>query len=834
MKRSRIHHGILTLLCLLAGMIALTGCGDDFKPVAKDDIPPFKRFLYPTASDSVIKSVERTYDAKGRLTGTHTYEFDDRDRLTADIDSLPEGKVSGWLISYGGDGRPQLRFAEKADSFKNSRTTYYREGNLKEIIYTTDSAGEYPKSVYRYTSTIAGDIVPERRIDCKSEKGQEIVTEYTFVNSLGKPVLSAMKVTDGRDVEETIFSDDGKSIKEILISKWNKKKTRLNPVNRYTYEYETDTLGHWIKATVLNSKGKSVKTIEREYHTPTSLLAAKTAEINERYNYESDSGFLVNYWKSIRHRFALVDAKSNAPSWVLYLIILLLTGGYMWFAIRWININTEFLDIWQPRLPSGMYRIWMFNKEPYINILLITGCLIVSFLAAMLTLISVGLLTYGILWLFKGMLIVLVWVGWIMLVLAIIFFFSDWTYAIVCGIVAAIILFSRETIARIGQASVDWGFDFMHNLNFFDWTLNIFKDLWDVLLILFIGPAVIFLVIAALLIVLMGVLMGFEWLVMKIYDIKRPCPSCGSTKGFVYMADNYNTHPVGLHPGIYGVFHQTNPATHKRLPTMIFNGKAKLRRRCVNCRNVEEHAGRKSFGTEKHIGIVGHRASGKTYFLYSELDRMLKTTKATQTDATDDTRITDVAARIQKGGNVQTDQRQWFKAVQVMLPRKVVTIPWHLFFYDVAGENFDTNASRTPTALEFYKNVESIIFIIDPSMVDPLMPGVSQKAKGWIKARNEREHSSPASTYSRLTSILEEQGRKLKNINFYFLLTKSDLGYLDGKSPREYIEEELGLTETVNQAVNKFRKVDFGAVTVKDMKDAEILREVLSGLGVDI
>lgn len=834
MKRFIYPSWLLSLLCMLLAALALTGCGDDFKPVAKDDIVPFKRFLFPTASDSVVKSVERTYDAKGRLTGTHTYEFDERDRLTADIDSLPDGTVSGWLISYGGDGRPQLRFAEKTDSFKNTRSTYYREGNLKEIIYTTDSAGEYPRSEYIYTSTLADRSVPEQRTDRKSEKGQEVVTEYTFRNSLGKPVLSAMKVTTGRDVEETLFSDDGNAIKEVQVSKWNKKKTRLNPVNKYTYEYETDSLGHWIKATVLNSRGKTVKTIEREYHTPGSVLAAKTAEINDRYAADSDVGFFKNYWNSIKHRFALVDAKSNAPSWVLYLIILLLTGLYTWLAIRWIGENTFIFEEWRPRTSLGMYRLWMFNKEPYINVLTITGCLIASFLVAMLTLISVGLLTYGILWLFKAILIVLVWVGWIMLVLAIVFFFSDWIYAIVCGIIAAIILLSRETIARIGQASVDWGFDFMHNLNFFDWTLNIFKDLWDVLLILFIGPAVIFLAIAALFIVLMGLLMGIEWLVMKVYDIKRPCPSCGSTKGFVYLADNYNAHPVGLHPGIYGVFHQTNPTTYKRLPTMIFNGKARLKRRCLNCRNVEEHAGGKSFGTEKHVGIVGHRSSGKTYFLYSELDSMIKTTKATQTDATDDTRIVDVASRIQKGANVQTDQRQWFKAVQIMLPRKVVTIPWHLFFYDVAGENFDTNVSRTPTALEFYKNVESIVFIIDPSMVDPLMPGVSQKAKAWIKGRNESEHSSPASTYSRLTSILEEHGRKLKNINFFFLLTKSDLGYLDGKTPREYIEEELGLTETVNQAVNKFRNVGFGAVTVKDMKEPRILKEVLSGLGVDM
>lgn len=715
---------------------------------------------------------------------------------------------------------------------------------MSNIIYNPDSAaGGYPRIEFVYTTVGAGYKVPKQRIDWKSSKVQESVTDYYYKKDTRKSVLSGMKVTQDLNVQEVTYADDGRTIKKIQISKWNKSnnrkkkknnKAKLSPVDKYTYKYETDSHGHWTKANVFNSRGKHIKTIEREYTTPGSVLATKTAEINVKYTNDSNVGFLKNYWNSILYRFALVDAKSNAPSWLLYLLILVLTGLYMWIVIRWLLANTETLDKWKPLTRGKMERLWMFYKEPYINVLILTGCLILSFLAAMVTLMAVGLGTYGILWVFKILLIVLVWVGWITLGLAIIFFFENWLYAIIFGIVAALILVNKETIARVGQLSVDWGFDFMNKLNFFDWTLNIFKDLWDVLLIVLVGPVVVFLVIAALLIIFTGLLMGLEWLVMKIYDVRRSCPSYGSTKGFEYMIDNYHVHPVGLHPGIYGVFHQTNPDTHKQLPTMIFNGKAKLKRRCKNCKNMEHHTGDKSFGTEKHIGIVGHRSSGKTYFLYSELDLITRKTKATQTDATTDTEIQAIADRIKKGANVQTDQRQWFKAVQLMLPRKLSPVPWHLFFYDVAGENFDTNVSRTPTALEFYKNVESIVFIIDPSMVDPLMPGVSSKAKVWIKTRNESEHSSPASTYSRLASILEEHGRKLKNINFFFLLTKSDLGYLDGKTPRQYIEEELGLTETVNQATNKFRNVDFGVTTVKNISDPKTLKEVLAKLGVDI
>ncbi len=833
MKRFIKPLPLWSLLCLVLVAIGMIGCGDDFKPVAKDDIVPFKRFLYPTASDSVIQSIERTYDAKGKLIETHLYVFDEKDRIVTDIDSFPDGKVSGWVITYGSNGRPELKFAEKSSAFSDSKFSYERDGKLSEIIYTTDSAKSYPRSVYSYTS-LGGYKVPKQRIDWSSPKQQECVIDYSYKKNVDKPILTGVTITKNRDVEEVTYADDGKTIKEIQISKWNKKKTKLNPVDKYIYEYEVDSLGHWTAAKITNSRGKQLRTIEREYITPGSVLAAKTAAINDKYTTESSGNVLKDYWNNILYRFALVDAKSNAPSWLLYLLILVLTGVYMWLAIRWFLANTDTLDEWRPYKKGSMQRLWMFNKEPYINVLILTGCLIGSFIAAMLTLMAVGLVTYGILWLFKLLLIVLVWVGWITLILAIIFFFENWLYAIVCGIVAALILLNKEAIAKVGQLSVDWGFDFMNKLNFFDWTLYIFKDLWDVLLIVLFGPIVIFLVIAALLIIFMGLLMGLEWLVMKIYDVRRPCPSCGSTKGFEYMADNYHVHPAGLHPGIYGVFYQWSPDAHKYLPTMIFNGKAKLKRRCKNCKNIEHHADGKSFGTEKHIGIVGHRSSGKTYFLYSELDLVTRNTKAEQTDATEDTKIQDIADRIKKGANVQTDQRQWFKAVQLMLPRKLSPIPWHLFFYDVAGENFDTNVSRTPTALEFYKNVESIVFIIDPSMVDPLMPGVSPKAKAWIKARGESEHSSPASTYSRLTSILDEHGRKLKNINFYFLLTKSDLGYLDGKTPRQYIEEELGLIETVNQATNKFRNVGFGETTVKNLSSPKILKEVLAKLGVDL
>ncbi|MDE6669716.1 MAG: DUF4401 domain-containing protein [Muribaculaceae bacterium] len=832
MKRFITPLPLWSLLCLVLVAIGMTGCGDDFKPVAKDDIVPFKRFLYPTASDSVIQSIERTYDAKGKLIGTHVYVFDDRDRILTDIDSLPNGKVSGFSTTYDIYGKPQLTLAGDSHPFKG-KISYERDGKLSNIIYNPDSAsGGYPRTEFVYTTVGDGYKVPKQRIDWRSSKIKESVTDYYYNKDTQKPVLSGIRVTQDRDVKEVTYNDDG-TIQSVKISKWNKKKTNLNLMDYKWYKYEKDPLGHWIKAEVVNSK-KVFKTIKREYTTPGSVLATKTAEINVKYTNDSNVGFLKNYWNSILYRFALVDAKSNAPSWVLYLLILALTGVYMWIAIRWFLANTETLDEWRPYRKGRMERLWMFNKEPYINVLILTGCLIVSFFAAMATLIAVGLLAYGILWLFKILLIVLVWVGYIALILAIIFFFENWIYAIIFGIVSGLIILNKEAIAKAGQLSVDWGFDFMNNLNFFDWTLYIFKDLWDVLLIVFVGPAVIFMAIAALLIIFMGILMGIEWLVMKIYDIRRPCPSCGSTKGFEYMVDNYHVHPVGLHPGIYGIFHQTNPDTYRQLPTMIFNGKAKLKRRCKNCKNLEKHTGKKSFGTEKHIGIVGHRSSGKTYFLYSELDLITRKTKATQTDTTPDTEIQAIADRIKKGANVQTDQRQWFKAVQLMLPRKLSPVPWHLFFYDVAGENFDTNVSRTPTALEFYKNVESIVFIIDPSMVDPLMPGISPKAKAWIKARNESEHSSPASTYSRLTSILEEHGRKLKNINFFFLLTKSDLGYLDGKTPRQYIEEELGLSETVNQATNKFKNVDFGVTTVKNLTDPKTLKEILAKLGVDI
>lgn len=826
----------MRLLFIIAAALSLTGCGPDFKPAPKDEVVPFRRFLYPMESDSVVKSRELTYDAKGNLLNTRTTVFDNKDRVTVDIDSASNGKVNSWEISYDSDGKPVIAYKDKADTTAIALINYTREGRVWEVLYTDSrSNDDYSKTEYIY-NMIGGKNLPVKQLEwtSKNDKEPSSTMEFAYHRGGDQPILSSIKITNGRDVQEIFYNEAGNRVTEAHISKWNKKFTKLNPINQYTYEYETDSLGHWVKATVLDTKGRTYRTIEREYETEETLLETKTQELASKYEPQPNAGTFGNYINSIRYRFELVNAKSNAPSWVLYLIILGLTAFYMWRCVSLLLSKTNTLDKWSPNSVGKMRRLWMFNKEPYINALIITGCLIASFLASILTLMIVGLITYGILWLFKLILIVLVWIGWISLVLAIICVFGAWLGTIIFGIIAALILLNREAIARVGQAAVDWGFDFMNQLNLYDWTLYIFKDLWDVLLIFLFGPVVIFLAIAAILIIFMGLLMGIEWLVMKIYDIKRPCPSCGSTKGFEYMVDNYNVHPVGLHPGIYGVFHQTNPATGKQLPTMIFNGKAKLKRRCKVCKNLEHHAGDKSFGTEKHVGIVGHRSSGKTYFLYSELDLITNKTKATQTDKTPDTDIEAVAGRIKKGANVQTDQRQWFKAVQLIAPRKLSPVPWHLFFYDVAGENFDTNVSRTSTALEFYKNVESIVFIIDPSMVDPSMPGVSPKAKAWIKGRNESEHSSPASTYSRLTSILEEHGRKLKGINFYFLLSKSDLGYLDGKSAREYIEEELGLSETVNQATNKFKNVAFGATSVKNISDPKILKEVLSKLGVDL
>ena len=307
-----------------------------------------------------------------------------------------------------------------------------------------------------------------------------------------------------------------------------------------------------------------------------------------------------------------------------------------------------------------------------------------------------------------------------------------------------------------------------------------------------------------------------------------------------YWVDEHHKHPVPLHPGVYGVFTQRNPETGKKVPTMLFNGKGKLLRKCSSCGNFMKADAEKTFGTEKHIGIVGHRSSGKSYLLYTALGELKNYfgDRASQMDAEYDTNIDANFKRIAIGGNIQTDLKDSYKAVQLIVNRKMNPVPYHLFFYDVAGEKFNQASTASKTAMDFYRNVQMIMFVIDPAMVDYSFNPPSENIEKWLTKHASPEHFSTDGTFSTLKNILESVGRKTKNIDFMFVCVKADTGYLEACSYptsgedlgiEQFMREELGLSNLVDAAKGSFRSVKFDISSVKPE-----FRERLTSLFVNV
>ena len=81
--------------------------------------------------------------------------------------------------------------------------------------------------------------------------------------------------------------------------------------------------------------------------------------------------------------------------------------------------------------------------------------------------------------------------------------------------------------------------------------------------------------------------------------------------------------------------------------------------------------------------------------------------------------------------------------------------------------------------MDFYRNVNQIIFIIDPSMIDYTFSACSEKMSGWLQEHPSLEKYSIDGTFSTLKSILESVGRHPKDIDFMFVLVKADTGYME-------------------------------------------------------
>lgn len=836
MKHIKVHQLVISLV----SVILLSAC------VTKES----KTYFFPDTFKAVSLSSpqnanrveEKEYDKRGTLVRSSEYNINKEGYLTS---------VS--VVRYDMDYNYSAQYIYNGDKLENIECSnkkaeiIYNESNqLQTIRFSHIENGEVTpeyEDVFEYSSDGKLTLHYTNYWESDSES-----TEYKY-HPNGKLASTILRGLQFANEEEY----DSISGRKIVEREYEGDPLKLK--STFYYTYTDDKNGNWIKAVKKNKRGRTIARIERTYtidfsgsidasNNSSTQVATLAAPV-------STGNFIEDYISDAQYRFIENNASNNTPTGILFFVLLGLTLIFAWGYFRWANNKHNLFDNFEGQATSnGMKRLWMFNKEPYLKVAICIVLLMLAFVSSILLLLAVGGVTYGILYVIKWILIIIVWIGWICLVLgALAVFLAKEPAGCLPTIIGGIIVYFEKPIRNFGDSIVDWGFSFMNDLNIFSWGIGLFLKFWDVILATFLTPMVVFFAFALLVILFVFFLMGLEFSVMKIYSVKRPCPSCGSTKTPEYWLDNHHKHPVPLHPGVYGVFTQKNPDTGKKVPTMLFNGKGKLLRKCSSCGNFMKADANKTFGTEIHIGIVGHPASGKTYLLYTALGELKKYygDRASQIDAIKgETDIDSMVERISAGKDVQTDaSKEYYKAVQLIVNRKMNPIPYHLFFYDVAGEKFDPKSDAYKYAMDFYRNVQTIMFVIDPTMIDFSFNPPSERIEKWLSSFRSTTKFSVEGTLSTLESILESVGRKTKDIDFVFVCVKADLGYFEacGQSVKDvnldverFMRDELGLDNLIDATMGSpFHSVSFCTSSVKPQykdKLTKLFVDTLKKMGV--
>lgn len=742
---------ILTLLSVI-----ITSCSQE-----KARFTPYTPNYYEVKG-SAKSIIEREYSNKSKLLYTKQFDFDKSGRLVSFKHIVDKDTVTRYM-HYKDNGRIE-------NIQWNEITKYTPEFNefgdlIKETYITGENNGFESGFIQEWEYDVNGNIINEKTCYIESDCSS---VEYLYENNKLK------QVKEYNLGEEIQYDCDTTG---LVISKKVYDELANKITSQSTYKYKFDDKRNWIEKVERENK-RLKSTIKREilYYSEAELVAANPTK-QESVVAKSYIGidFVDNYINNVLSRSG---NQEDSPSKVLFIILIICTvivtaiGWYMASDFVFHNFTGHIQN-------NGMKRLWMYNHEPYTKVGSLLLIALAAFVASIIIILLVGGVIWGLLWVVKLILWAIIIIGWICLIGGGLALFGKEPVGCLPLIIGILIVSFQDTIEETGENLVAWGFEFMQSVNMFSWGLGIFKNYWDVILVVFFTPMVLFLGFAVFVITLNMLLNGFEFIVTRIYSIRRPCPICGSTATPDYIVGG-KPHPVKLHPGVYGVFTHKSPVTGESIPTMLLNGRGKVTRKCKKCNSFINADTDNTIGTEIHIGIVGHRSSGKSYLLYSGLSSLMSSypERFSQIDADNDTRIENKKKRIDARDGIQTDVANKYRAIQLILKSKLRPVPYHLFFYDVAGEKFNASSSSHKTAMDFYRNVQSIVFIVDPSMLDISGTPASAKFVDWHKRNANAEKYRIDGSFAVLKDILETVGRKSNKIDFNFVCTKTDMGYL--------------------------------------------------------
>lgn len=552
-----------------------------------------------------------------------------------------------------------------------------------------------------------------------------------------------------------------------------------------------------------------------------------------------------------------VESSQKVAKWIMLVLSIIFA---IWF------IGAYFSEEGKEKLigykNNGMRRTFFFNAQPYTSIIYVTLFLIAAIAASVVSLIAVGGVVFVLLWIVKILCYALVWIGIIMCILCIIGTIGGALVCIVGIIIGGLIWYYDDAIESFAEACADTGLHFFNEFNIFGFTVDMAVEYWQPVLIAVATPIVLFLALAVIWLLAAGALILFEKIMTKRYSIKHPCPHCHQpSEPATYMSkgpDGYEYIPndIQLRPGMYGLFHITHPVTGEKMPTMILNGRDKMPRECANCgKRIQADE-----GTELHLAMVGTAQSGKstlTYRMIAEIFSRAGEDKVDFTDARDTIKDRDMIRKIKsisRRGYIADDDMPAKTATndlastQLIIKRNHMPVPYRLFINDVGGELFDPeNKAQSSNATRYFRNVDTILMMIDPVTTDLSDCDTSDAYTEWL-TRFDKD----AAVKLRIKDIqdtidnqIQQHGNNPKRIHLNLVLPKKDLGYIPGdinldsqEDLKRYMIEEMGLGDLFNWS-SKFASVTLYAVGATSKgKDANISpiidKVIVDQLGIKI
>lgn len=510
---------------------------------------------------------------------------------------------------------------------------------------------------------------------------------------------------------------------------------------------------------------------------------------------------------------------SETNPWVLWafvilgLILFVLSLTTRFWKTNWHDIKGQFDE-------NGMRKMLMFNRQPYIMVTYLTVSIIVSAATGAAILFLVGGIVYGLLWLVKLIFWAIIFIGWISLILGGLALLGKEGAGCLPVVFGILVVSFEDTMKRWGETCVNAGFDFFNALNLWEFCQFLFGTYLIKVLTVAAVPIGLGLIAAILAVLCAFLFRTIEFVTTRKYNIKHPCPFCHNpSEPAVYLSDNVDL-PIKLRPCSYGLLHITHPVTGEKMPTMLLNGRDNLQRRCPHCERIISY----KTGVEKHIAFVGLPESGKTCLTYRFVGNLMKQNE--RITFTDDVSkeaqqiILDIKNGKEQDLASKTSVNDMRRSLQILVPGKA-PLPYHFFINDVGGELFTTSGVES-NYMQFFKDVESVSFLIDPFTMDFSDYDLSGDFGKWYKTHigaGGGHKEKFISVLQTVKAISDQFAHKTDKIHVNLVLVKADTGYIpreilsDEAALRNVVTDQMGMAAEVMDLENTYASLHFYAVS---------------------